>query len=155
VEPQHEGVADAYWRYYRLSTGSREDRLAAEEWFWACDAVWDIVNSARMPATLTLLDELLAHPWADAVYVGAGPVEDILHLDAVEDWDEELARRCLASAAWREAVYSAIWPDKVSLPHLRPYLRRPLHDPPQAGQGRTTKHRTVRDIGQRRRPHRG
>ncbi len=89
-----------------------------------------MVHSAPMLVTLNLLDALLAHPWADAVYIGAGPVEDILHLDAVEDWDEELAQRCLASAAWRETVYSAVWPDEVSLPHLRRYMRTPLHDAP-------------------------
>jgi hypothetical protein len=154
VEAQYDGVADAYWRYYRLSSGSREDRLAAKEWFWACDVVWDVVRSAPMPVTLTLLDELLAHPWADAGYIGAGPVEDILHLDAAEDWDEELARRCRVSTAWREAVSSAVEPDGVRLPHLRPYLRPSLHDAGQVAQTRTTKHRTARDIGQSRRPRR-
>lgn len=39
-KPQDVGVADAYWRRYdRLSTGSRQDRLEAEEWSWACDVV--------------------------------------------------------------------------------------------------------------------
>ena len=70
-----------------------------------------------MPVILTLVDELLAHPSADAGFIGAGPVEDILHLDGAEDWDEELARRCRATAAWREAVHSALVPDGLSLPH--------------------------------------
>jgi hypothetical protein len=48
VEAQYDDVADAYWRYYRLSTGSREERLAAEEFFWAWDAVWDAVHYAPM-----------------------------------------------------------------------------------------------------------
>ena len=144
-------VADAYWRYYRLSTGSREERLAAEAFSAARDAIWDTVHYASMPVILTLVDELLAHPSADAGYIGAGPVEDILNLDGVEDWDEELARRCRTSAAWREAVYSAIEPDGLSLPHLRPYLRPPLHDAAQAPQTRKAKRWTGRDLGQRRR----
>ena len=155
MDAQYDGVADAYWRYYRLSSGSREDRLAADEWFWACDVVWDVVRSAPMPVTLTLIDELLAHPWADAGYIGAGPVEDIVNLDAAEDWDEELARRCRVSAAWRQAMYSAIEPDDVSLPHLRPYLRPTSHDALQPAQAQARKRRKGRDIGQRHRPQRG
>ncbi len=155
MEAEYDVVADAYWRYYRLSTGSREERLAAEEFFWAWDAVWDAVHYAPMPVILTLVDELLTHPSADAGYIGAGPVEDILNLDNVENWDEELARRCMASAAWREAVRSAIEPDGLSLPHLRPYLPTPHREVPQVLQTGKAKRRTGRDIGQRRRPHRG
>ncbi len=153
VKAQYDGVVDGYWRYHRLMSGSREDRLTAEEWFWAWEVVWNVVHSGPMSVTLTLLDELLAHPEADAGYIGAGPVEDILHLDALEKWDEELARRCRMSAVWREAVYSAVWPDEVSLPHLRPYLRPPTQDGPQSAQAQTAKRKTGRDIGQRRRPH--
>jgi hypothetical protein len=155
VEAQQDGVTNAYWRYYRLCAGSREERLAAEKFFWAREQVDDVVHNAPIPAILTLVDELLAHPAADTGYVGAGPVEDLLHLDAVVDWDEELARRCVASAAWREAVYGAAWPEYLNLPRLRPYLRAPVHDGPSPAPGLTRQRRRGRDTGQRRRPQRG
>lgn len=151
VEGQYDGVADGYRRYHLLRSGSREDRLAAGEWSWAWDAVDDAVRSAAMPVTLTLLDELLAHPEADTGYIGAGPVEDILHLDAIEDWIDELARRCRTSAVWREAVYAAVWPDEASLHRLRPYLRPLAQDAPQVARARTDNRKTGRDIGQSRR----
>jgi hypothetical protein len=154
MEAEQADVADAYWRYYRLSTGNREERLAAEELSAARDAIWDTIHYPPMPVIMTLVDELLAHPSADAGYIGAGPVEDILNLDGVEDWDEELARRCRASTAWREAVHSAIVPDGLSLPHLRPYLRTPQPDAQQVPQTGKVKRRTGRDSGQRRRSHR-
>ena len=149
---EHNALADAYWRYYRLTVGSRKERLAAEEVSWARDAVWDAVHTAPMPVVLALVDQLLAHPSADAAHVGAGPVEDILHLDEVEDWDEELTRRCEASAAWREAVGSAVWPGTLSLPRHRPYLRAPVREAPSPAQGRSRKRRQGRDVGQGHRP---
>ncbi len=155
MEGQADGVADAYWRYYRLSTGNRDERLAAEDFFWAFEKVDDIVHNAPMPAILTLVDELLDHPSADAGYVGAGPVEDILHLDSVEDWDEDLARRCSASGAWREAVHGAVWPENLSLPQLRPYLREPARDTSAPAKGKIRRGRKGRDIGQRHRPQKG
>jgi hypothetical protein len=78
-----------------------------------------------MRAGLALLDALLGHADADPADVGAGPVEEVLHLDTVEEWDDELAHRCSRSAAWRQAVHSAIPPDRLHLPKTQRYLRLP------------------------------
>jgi len=118
-------VVEAYWRQYRLANGSRPERLEAADWLWACDALHDAVRGPSVQDALQLLDALLAHPDADAVYVGAGLVEDVLNRPDVEDWDEELARRCRDSPAWRQAVQATVPPDGLRLPSTSRYLPQP------------------------------
>lgn len=154
METEPGRVADAYWRFHRLSAGNREERLSAEASSEVLDAFWNTVDDAPTPAVLRVVDELLAHPSADAGLVGAGPVEDLLHRDDVEDWDEELARRCRTSAAWRDAVYSAAEPNGLDLPALRPYLRPAPHAGSRAAKTDTPKRRANRDLRQRRRDRR-
>lgn len=122
-------VVDAYWRLHASRGASREERRAAQdELFWAWELVDDTVHSGRQSEILELLDGLLSHPAAEPVYVGAGPLEDLLHEGEAASWDAVLASRCNSSAAWREAMDSVDWPDDAELPLLRPYLRPRVGD---------------------------
>ena len=116
-------VTAVYWQHYRQSKGSRPERLAAADSFWAWEAVDDVVQRGGADV-LPLLDALLEAPGADAGYVGAGPVEDLLASDDGDRWDGLVAERCRRSAAWREAV-AAVWLEeqrKESLVSLRPFF---------------------------------
>lgn len=109
----------AYWRYHELSQGDRGQRFEAEECFWAWEAVQDAVDQESN--VLALLDALLDAPGADACYVGAGPVEDLL-VDHGGRWDAALAERCRRSAQWRQALTCASVTHQSQLTQLRPFL---------------------------------
>lgn len=114
-------LVDAYWRHHALSSGERADRLAAQELFWAWEAVSEAMESDD---PLRVLDALLEHPTSDPCYLGAGPVEDLLAV-CPEVWDGPLAERCRLSERWR-AVLSCVWlddADRKRVPGLGQYLR--------------------------------
>ena len=100
-----EGLADAYWQHQRLTSGVRQERLDADQYRWAAEEVFRVVDEDDDP--LPMLDVLAAHPQADAACFGAGPVEDLLTADP-QRWDRPVAERCAASAFWRDAV-AAVW----------------------------------------------
>lgn len=86
----------AYWKHYRLSTGGRQERLAADQWAWA----WDEVEGAVMEPSANTLEMLmaLAQTAADEealAYLGAGPLEDLINSHGVQfvQQIEESARR--------------------------------------------------------------
>jgi hypothetical protein len=120
-------LSAAYWRHHQLSQGTRQERLASEEYFWA----WDAVETATWESpeeSLEMIDAILHHPDADPVLVGAGPIEDLL--SDPPQLVEEIARRCRTDALWREAVGSAIIDDPIP-DSLSPYAMRPLAGPPR------------------------
>ena len=49
-------LSDGYWKHYRLSTGSRQERLDADQWVWA----WDEVEGAVMKASSNTFEILMA-----------------------------------------------------------------------------------------------
>jgi hypothetical protein len=68
----------ASWAHYRLaSSGSREDRLAADRLFWAWEAVEDLIATGGEPA-VDLIVALADADDAELSYLGAGPVENLL-----------------------------------------------------------------------------
>jgi hypothetical protein len=110
----------AYWRNHALSSGDRQQRLAAADDFWAWEAVSDAMGR---PDSLTLLDALLAAPAADPCAIGAGPLEDLLSEHGLA-WDTAVADRCRTSPLWRAAV-ACVWLDgyeSQSLSALALYL---------------------------------
>lgn len=118
-------TVSAYWAQYRLANGDRAERMLAEtgELMWASEAVEEAVREGR-PEVLSLLDALLAAPEADAGYIGAGPVEELLvHHGA--SFDDAIATRCRQSRAWRTAV-GYVWLDDHAAKRLiavRPFLK--------------------------------
>ena len=106
-----------YWRAHRLSRGGREDRLLAEADASAFDEVHERVTRDPTDA-LTLIDDLLAADSADAAFVGAGPLEDLLveHGAAVA---QLVADRCRNSSAWQSAV-AAVWLDELERSAVEP-----------------------------------
>lgn len=151
MERVPDGIADTYWNHYARRSGSREERLQADELSWAWEFVDDAARDAPLGEVLALLDELLAHPEADPGYLGAGPLEDMLNRESIADWEQELAQRCADSALWRQAFHGAYWPDSLDLPRLAPYLRPvaartptspPASKPEQKHRGRCRSRRT-------------
>lgn len=76
-------AAAGYHLHHRLSSSrEREDRVAADEWFWSWERVWDVVHyEADLRAVMELLDALV-HESDEPRYldsVGAGPIEDLLN----------------------------------------------------------------------------
>jgi hypothetical protein len=54
-------LSAAYWRYQQLSQGSRQERLASEEFFWA----WDAVSTATWESPeepLEMIDAIPSSP---------------------------------------------------------------------------------------------
>lgn len=97
---RHGEIVEAYWTHYRLSQGNREQRLAADHYFWAFEAVLDAVERDD-DGVVDLLDGLLHAPGADAGYFAAGPLDDLLsshpHRAAA------VAQKCRRDGAWAEA----------------------------------------------------
>lgn len=89
-------LIDGYWKHYRLSTGSRQERLEADRWAWAWDEVEEAVAdpSSETFEILMALVESAANDDALA-YIGAGPLENLINLHGVRfaEQVEESARR--------------------------------------------------------------
>ena len=99
--PETEAVVDGWWRYQRLSVGSRAERKALEvgkpgHAVAAEKAVDDRVRSGGLDA-LHLVAALVraAETDDDLALVGAGPLEDLLTRNgaALVDEIDDLARR--------------------------------------------------------------
>ena len=119
--PDVPALVAAYWRRHALAGGDRQQRLQAQELFWA----WEAVSAAMEGENpLPLLDALLAAPDADACHLGAGPLEDLLVSDPAR-WGSAVEERCRRSATWRDAV-ACVWlndAEAAALEVLRPYLK--------------------------------
>lgn len=109
VDDQRRLLAQAYWRHHQMSGGERAQRVAADGHWWAVEAVEDAVRTRAVGQVVDLLDQLLGAPQADPVFLGAGPLEDLLtaHPEAAAS----VAERCERSPhapLWRRAV-AAVW----------------------------------------------
>jgi uncharacterized protein DUF6869 len=89
-------LIDGYWKHYRLSTGSRQERSDADKWAWA----WDDVEGAVMEPSANTFEMLMALVESAAdddalAYIGAGPLEDLINSHGVQfaGQIEESARR--------------------------------------------------------------
>jgi hypothetical protein len=90
-------LVTTYWRHYELAEGGRDDRLAANEVFWAFEEVQSVVAKGDPVEALDLIIALLdAAPSIEGVcYVGAGPLENLItiHPDETVDAIDAQARR--------------------------------------------------------------
>jgi hypothetical protein len=117
-------LAIAFWTFHTLSKSKdRSERLRADEHFRGWEKVGEAMEKGG-PDAMALLVAL-----ADAApndyemgYLGAGPIEDLLHEHRSTDVDllDELARR---DGRIRRALRSAILPDTLS-PEEKARLRR-------------------------------
>lgn len=118
-----DAMVDAYWRYHQLLHGTRQERLARDAYFWA----WDAVETAVMESpgeAIEMIDAMLRHPDADPVYVGAGPIENLLSVRPPPQVLEEIGLRCRQDPLWREAVSGAYIDDPVPA-SVAPYVMQP------------------------------
>lgn len=147
-----ERIVAGYWQHYVLAKGTRPQRLEAQTWFWAWEAVDDVVQNAPLERALVLLDALLAAPGADPAYVGAGPVEDLMNVHGAL-LDIPLGKRCERSPKWAETVWGSIPPDdlEAGAKRLRPYLRPAVTSSEPPAEVRRKKQ--SRDRRSPRRPH--
>lgn len=118
-------TVSAYWKQHQLAGGDRPARLQAElgELAWAVDAVDDAIAGGD-PHVLELLDALLASLDADPCALGAGSVEDLLHLHG-RTFESALVERCRRSESWRRTL-ACVWLEPSAaqeLDALRPFLR--------------------------------
>jgi hypothetical protein len=103
--PSIEQIVDAYWRHYVLgNSGSRTERLAADEVVWAWEEVEEEVRTPT-PRTFELLLAL-----ADAAkdkqslgYLGAGPIEDLINWNGSE-FLKEVEKCARRSKTFRAAL---------------------------------------------------
>lgn len=125
-------LVGACWRYHQMSGGDRAQRLAADEHWWAVGAVHDAVRARPVGEVVEMLDQLLGAPEADAVSIGAGPLETLLH-ERPEAADA-VARLCQSSpptSRWRAAI-AAVWLTghrHDRLPALARFLPPPIDRP--------------------------
>jgi hypothetical protein len=106
-------LVDAYWKNYALTHGSREERVQADEWFWAWIEVEDSVRAASPDVFDLVLALVASAPNDDALnYVGAGPLEDLInwHGAAFVDRIEESARK---NRAFRYALFGVRLSEEV------------------------------------------
>lgn len=121
-------LVEAYWRYHQMMRGDRAQRLAADEHWWAVEAV-EQMRTRSVGEVLELLELLLGAPDADSALIGAGPLEDLLN-DRPEAAGA-VVERCTGSehaALWRQAV-AAVWLTGYHhdrLPALAGFLSAPI-----------------------------
>jgi hypothetical protein len=123
-------VTPAYRRYYERARGGRRDRVRSDDDWWAWEAVAEAARTGQLP--LPVLEALVCDPGGDSdyrVYVGAGPLEDLLR-GHPNSYAETVAERAGTSAAWAETL-TGVWLDHtewMALPErLRSRMPRP-HD---------------------------
>lgn len=108
-------LVEAYWTHYALSTSQvREDRVRAQELWWAWETVSAAVSDGD-PASVGLLVALAeAAPSDEALgYLGAGPFEEFLGWcadDRLAAMVETVVRR---SPQLRQALRSVYLDDEV------------------------------------------
>jgi hypothetical protein len=125
-----DAMVDAYWRYHRLSQGTRQERLASDAYFWA----WDVLEPAVMESpseAIVMMDAVLHHPDADPGYVGAGPIENLLSDRPPPQVLEEIGLRCRQDPLWREALSGAYVDDPVPAA-VAPYVMQPRAASPRS-----------------------
>jgi hypothetical protein len=126
--PEPTDLVRAYWTYHSLRAGGREEQLAADEWFWAWEAVQETVHSDPSKA-LEIVAALVetAPGEADVDYIGAGPLEDLVreHGPMLIDQIDMLARR---APRFRRAV-NAMWLSEDVPAPVRQRLERFSTDP--------------------------
>jgi len=114
-DPERSELVDVYWRYYRASNGSRQERLAADRYRWAYETVSEIVEIGQPDAVeiLVELSEAESDDFVALSNLGAGPIEQLLchHADEFIDQIDSAARQ---SSSFRMALRCA-WYD-ASLP---------------------------------------
>lgn len=129
ASPTHNGrvsdVVSAYWKHYELSTSAdRDDRLRADEFYWAWEQIdariCDLAPADAIALLILLADAAPSDP--ALVYLGAGPIEDLLVTRAAEVVDaiDDAAR---ANAKFRDAL-TAAWYDEHVPPEIAHRLRR-------------------------------
>lgn len=149
-----DALADAYWRYHQLFQGTREERLTRDTYFWAWDAVETAVIESPGEA-IEMIDTVLRHPAADPVYVGAGPIENLVSDRPPPEVLEEIGLRCRQDPMWREAISHAYVNDPVPTA-VALYVMQPRPVPPAshevpAGPANRRKPRRPRPAGKPRR----
>ncbi len=125
VEPKDAELVNAYWEFQRLSAAStRAERTAADDYFWAYNAVNDLVCDDAA-AAVVLLEQLLASPAADMRSITYGPIEDLLALHP--EWcAEHLPEKCRKDPQWMDLIRLATVDDEVEsqLGELARYRRQ-------------------------------
>lgn len=75
-------VVAAYWMHHRLAKSTeRAERLSASEWWWAVEAVDEVLQLGGKSAVqmVVALADAVADDEEALAYVGAGPIEDLLN----------------------------------------------------------------------------
>ena len=124
-------VIPAYRRRYELAIGGCQDRRRAADSLWAWETVRDAAQTGSLP--LPVLDALvsdLAGGTDYRVYVGAGPLEDLLRRHA-ESYAQAFAERAGTSALWAEAL-SGVWLNPAEWTALPEQLQQWVPDPRDA-----------------------
>jgi hypothetical protein len=124
-------IVPAYRRRYQLATEERHDPLPAADGLWAWETVSDAASTGSLP--LPVLDALvsdLAGGTDYRVYVGAGPLEDLLRRHA-DEYAQAFAERARTSAFWAEAL-SGVWLNPAEWTALPEQLRRWVPEPRDA-----------------------
>ena len=102
---------ETYFLQHRLSSGSRAERLEADQHFWAWELVERTVHQDAEKGWDLILGLIAAAATEDEVgFVAAGPLEDLIHEHGSEvvEWVEERAR---LDSDFRRALAGVVAPD--------------------------------------------
>jgi hypothetical protein len=121
-------TAVAFRHQHELRNGNREERLQADDYWWAWERVNDAATEGSAP--IELLDVLLRDPQADAAYrayIAAGPLEDALRADPLR-YGPLFDARSHEDELWAEAV-GGIWLDDAGWAALPAGLQALIPEP--------------------------
>lgn len=147
-------VAHAYRRHGALSTGSREQRLAAEDGpdLWAVDLVHEACDDGTLP--IEVIDEMLHDPDGGGEFrgsVAAGPLEDLLHAHPAA-YANVISERCRRDPLWVEAL-RGVWLDRPTWDQLPEQLQRYVPEPKRSSDtAEPSKHKRPRRPSKRQGP---
>lgn len=113
---QLQRMVEGYWTYHRLaSSPDRADRLAADEWWWAYEAVANAVASGGSEAVelIVALADGAGEDEDALASLGAGPIEDLLRHEGPPSPEtaDALDAAARQNAAVRYAVRCVWWSD--------------------------------------------
>jgi len=114
VHPSAE-LAAAYWEHHRRATSTnRADRLSQGDVFWAWEEIHEHVSDHPESAVDVLVIVAEAAPDDAALaYLGAGPVEALLHPSVSTTVVDQVEHAAVHSETFRKALRCAWFDDHV------------------------------------------
>jgi len=124
VHPPAE-LAAAYWEHHRRATSTvRADRLSQDDVLWAWEEIHErVLDHPEAVVDLLVIIADAAPDDAALAYLGAGPVEELLHPSVSSAVVDRVEHAAVHSETFRKALRCAWFDGRVS-PAIADRLRR-------------------------------